>query len=154
MRPEAMEDSRRAWERVREVARIVDEATTLAGEFLSNREELIDAADQAVEPLLDEYFDILPIEKTLIDDTLRLIIPSLRPSQKKRIVPTIYPSNPEQRANYTEQLCQTLNAWSKNRQYVVRGQTLGPQYYQKEKQLYFPHNVFSIPIAPSAVLSN
>ncbi len=127
MRPEAMEDSQRAWEIVREVARIVDDATTRAGEFLSNREELIQTADQAVEPLLDEYFDILPIEKILIDDTLKLIIPSLRPSQKKKIVPTIYPGNPQQRADYIEQLCQTLNAWSKNGQYVVRGQTIASE---------------------------
>jgi len=119
-----MEDSRRAWEIVREVARIVDAATIRAGEFLSNREELIHTADQAIEPLLDEYFDILPIEKILINDTLRVIIPSLRPTQKKRMVPTIYPSSPQQRADYTEQLCNTLNAWSKSRRFVVRGQTM------------------------------
>jgi len=122
-----MVDSERAWKIVREVALVVATAAAKATEYLTNRDAVIRAADETIEPLLDEYFDILPIEKTLINDTVRVIVPSLRPTQKKKVVQTIYPSNPQQLTDYTERLCNTLNDWSKNPHFVVRGRTIASE---------------------------
>ncbi len=125
--PDDLPDSQRAWQIVGEVAGIVDEAMTNANDVLTNRKELVRGADRAIEPLISEYFDVLPLEKTLIDDTLRVIIPSIRPTRKRRIVPTILPSKPEERDDYTQRLCDTLNGWSQSGRFVVRGQTMASE---------------------------
>lgn len=125
--PDDLPDSQRAWQIVGEVARIVDEAITKAGDILMNRKELVRAADRAIEPLIIEYFDILPFEKTLIDDTLKVIIPSIRPTRKRRIVRTILPSKPEERDKYTQRLCDTLNGWAQSGRFVVRGQAIASE---------------------------
>jgi hypothetical protein len=127
IRPENTANPRRAGEIVKDVAAIVDDATEAVGELLSNREELILAADLAIEPLLDEYFDILPVEKTLINDTVKVIIPSLRPTLKKKVIPTLRASSPTELSAYTELLCKTLNGWSKSKRYVVRGNAMASE---------------------------
>lgn len=121
--PDMMPTPRRAWDLVRDVRRIVTAAATKATEHFVDRGDLVRAASDSIEPLIDEYFDILPLEKVLIDDTVRVIIPSVRPTRKRSIVPTIEPSKEKQRDDYTKRLCDTLNEWAKSAPFVVRGCT-------------------------------
>ena len=79
------------------------------------------AASESIETLIDEYFDILPLEKALIDDTVRVIIPSVRPGRASSIIPTIMPSTQSQQEKYVLRLCDTLNWWTKNGQVTVQG---------------------------------
>jgi hypothetical protein len=125
--PEALPNPDRAWEIVMKVGQIVAEATAQAGEFFVNRKELVRAAGDSIEPLIHEYFDISPLEESLIEDTLRVIIPSVRPTRKRPVVPTIHPSRQTQREDYTRQLCDTLNGWSKNKPYVVQGHAVASE---------------------------
>jgi hypothetical protein len=122
--PEATPNPRRAREIVSEVSELVTTALTKAVDDFVDRADLVAATDEAIEPLIDEYFDILPIEKVLISDTLEFIIPSVRPTRSRSIVPTIVPSKPGQREIYNTRLCATLNSWSKNSSMKVQGQTL------------------------------
>jgi hypothetical protein len=87
----------------------------------ANREELIRSAEDSIDPLLDEYFDILPDEKLLICDTVNVIIPSFRPTQKRSRVPTLEPATAEQRDSYKNRLVDTLSGWADG-QFAVRGQ--------------------------------
>jgi hypothetical protein len=112
---------RKARELVKEVARIVTSAAERASEDFADREGLVRAASESIEALMVEYFDILPMEKALIDDTVCVIIPSVRPTRKRLVVPTIIPSNEKQRDDYTKWLCDTLNEWAKSGPFVVRG---------------------------------
>ena len=69
----------------------------------------------SIETLIDEYFDILPIEKTLIDDTVQVIIPSVRPSRARS--GHSYDQTKHRRSSRTEyvkRLCDTLNGWAKS----------------------------------------
>jgi type I restriction-modification system DNA methylase subunit len=118
--PDEMPTPRRAWEIVTEVGQLVTSAAAKASEGFVDREGLVLAASGSIETLIDEYFDILPMEKTLVADTVRIIIPSVRPTRKRQVVPTIIPSNEKQRDDYTKRLCDTLNEWAKS-PFVVHG---------------------------------
>jgi hypothetical protein len=121
--PEALPDPRRSWEIVKEVGQIVTSAAGKASEYFVHRQDLVRDAGESIEALIEEYFDILPLEKLLIDDTVRVTIPSVRPTRERRDVPTIEPSKKEQRDNYTKRLCETLNGWAKSGPFIVQGWT-------------------------------
>jgi type I restriction-modification system DNA methylase subunit len=119
--PDAMPTPKRAWEIVRQVSQIVTSAAASAGEPLANRLDIVQAASESIGGLIDEYFDILPLEKTLVDDTVRVIIPSVRPSRANPIIPTITPSTQKQQDQYVQRLCDTLTGWTKNGPVKVQG---------------------------------
>ena len=120
--PEALRDPRRARTIVKEVAAVVTStmAATIDHAFIERR-ALVERARDSIEPLVGEYFDILPFERTLIDDTVSIVIPSARPTRKRRRVPTIEPSVQTQRENYTTRLCATLNGWATKSPVVLKG---------------------------------
>ena len=119
--PDALPDPQRAWEIVNEVSGIVATAAASATEPFADRSYLVQTASDAIEKLIDEYLDILPLEKALIDDTEQVTIPSVRPTRAKSLVPTIIPSQKKQRDEYTNRLCETLNGWAKKSPFVVHG---------------------------------
>ena len=119
--PDAMPTPTRAWELVKTVSRIVTLAAAKSAEGFADRAHLVQDATESIERLIEEYFDILPLEKVLIDDTLRVIVPSVRPTRKRLDVPTVKPSKQGQRDDYTKRLCGTLNEWAKNGPFVVQG---------------------------------
>jgi hypothetical protein len=125
--PEQCPDPKRAAAIVAEVARIVTDASAKAGGDLANREDIVRNATAAVEPLIEEYFDLDPLEKMLIEDTVRVIIPSARPTRKRPSVPTILPATAKQREGYTDLLCETLNGWAKGGPFKVWGRAVASQ---------------------------
>ena len=122
--PEALPDPQRARTIITDVANIVTEVMATADDPFIDREALLKGAGDSIEPLMDEYFDILSVERTLIDDTVRVIIPSTRPARNRRVVLTVEPSTQAQRDKYTNRLCGTLNEWAKNGLFVVEGRAI------------------------------
>jgi hypothetical protein len=122
--PDATSNPKRSWEVVREIARIVSSATIEASGDLVDRDGIVRTATASIEGLVDEYFDILPIEKVLIDDTVKFIIPSVRPTRARAVIPTIKPSSEEQQKRYIMRLCDTLNGWAKGGPSVVQGHAI------------------------------
>jgi hypothetical protein len=118
--PNSMPNAKRAWEIVREVSKIVRSASTAAGDDFADRVALVENASNSAEPLIYEYFDILPSEALLLTDTINIIIPSVRPSRARPVVPTIEPSKQNQRTDYAAHLCETLNGWTKGK-FTVTG---------------------------------
>jgi hypothetical protein len=104
---------------VREVARIVSEAAERAQGDFTDRKEIVRDATAAVEPLVEEYFDVHPLEKVLIEDTVRVTIPSARPTQRRPNVPTIRSATAKQRDEYQQLLCKMLNDWAKHGPFLV-----------------------------------
>ena len=119
--PDTMPDPGRARQLVAQVNRIVSDASARAADPFADRAALVRTASAAIEPLIDEYFDVLPGERVLLDDTLRVMIPSTRPTRRRSAVPTIQPSTGSQRDDYTKRLCATLNSWARQDRFVVRG---------------------------------
>ncbi len=124
--PDALLDPQRAWAIVKEVAALISSAaTTVANKALfANRSEIVRSASSSIEPLIEEYFDILPGEKILIEDTVRVIVPSVRPTPSRLHVPTIMPSTDKQRSEYVDRLCGSLNQWVRAGTSVVKGQVI------------------------------
>lgn len=121
--PHVASSPARAWEIVKEVSRIVTSAAQDANHVFADRQGLVRSASDSVETLIYEYFDVLQMEKALIDDTVRVIIPSVRPTRKRLVVPTIIPSTGKQLVDYTKCVCDTLNGWAKGGKYTVHGYT-------------------------------
>ncbi len=119
--PNQHRDKQRSQEIVDRVAAIVDRATEAAGQGFFGRSNVIEDATAGIEPLIEEYFDVQPLEKLLIEDTLNILIPSIQPSQSKMPVPTIQHSSVGHREAYKDRVCSMLNKWAKNGPYVVRG---------------------------------
>lgn len=121
--PDVLPNPDRAWHIVRRVAKIVAEAAASAdtNNLFLRRKEIVQTASSAIEPLVDEYFDLLPVEKALVNDTVEIVVPSVRPTRNRVSVPTITPSTQAQRAAYVKQLCGTLNQWAKSSGHQVRG---------------------------------
>ena len=80
--PEALPDPQRARRIVKEVADIVTEAMAAADDPFIDRKALVKTARGSIETLMDEYFDVLSFERILIDDTVRVIIPSAPPHKE------------------------------------------------------------------------
>ncbi|NQV23475.1 MAG: hypothetical protein HQ518_03815 [Rhodopirellula sp.] len=92
---------------------------------MCDRQDIVRAATRDIEPLIDQYFDVLPTEKVLVEDTANTIIPSVQPTLKRRAVQTIIHADDKQRDVYTKRLCATLNGWSKRGGFVVKGKQSG-----------------------------
>jgi hypothetical protein len=104
---------------VRQVSKLVANAAEKAKDTLIHRESLVRETQAEAEKLVEEYFDIDPVERMLIEDTNRVIIPSVRPTRKRVDVPTIKPSTDEQRERYSRLLCDTLNGFAQGGKFEV-----------------------------------
>ena len=126
---------------INKVASIVDNAASQAKENFLARPNAVEVATAKIEPLLEEYFDIEPSERTLVEDTLNILLPSIQPSQASMPVPTITPSSSAEQETYVQLVCETLNMWATKSQYTVRGNAtssaalgLGIVHFKKVKQ--------------------
>ena len=125
--PDQQPNPKRCWQIVEQVARIVDAAASKAsGEFVDRR-GIIQSADAAIAPLIDEYFDIHPLEKLLVEDTVKVTIPSIQPTHRRMPVPTVVPNTLTQRDAYCDRICTMLNGWSKQGKFKVQGTVYGSE---------------------------
>ena len=104
--PEDTHNPKRCQAIIREVAVAVMQAAEEASRILADREGIVRYAQESVGRLIEEYFDIDNIERMLITDTAKIIIPSVRPSRGKENVPTIKQGSAMLRASYTSLLCE------------------------------------------------
>ena len=119
--PSQQPDRERCEALVNEVARIVEGALEQTRVNFMARDNAMQAATDTIAPLVNEYFDIQPSERVLIEDTINILMPSIQPSQKTMPVPTVTPSTDDHHTVYVKRICDTLNMWTKNGQYMVRG---------------------------------
>ncbi|WP_237722857.1 HsdM family class I SAM-dependent methyltransferase [Singulisphaera acidiphila] len=112
---------------VDEIAAIVTEAARRTDPLMTDREGIVRNATLKLEPLVNQYFDIHPMEKALIEDTADITIPSIQPRRGTVKVASIMPAGSDVRATYTDWLCRTLNGWSKNGPFQVRGQSVASE---------------------------
>lgn len=119
--PDQQSNPKRCWQIVEKIAAIVDDAARKASAEFADRRGIIQSADTAIAPLIDEYFDVHPLEKPLIEDTVKVTIPSIQPTLKRMPVPTVVPSTAAQREAYCTRVCTMLNGWGKGGEHKVNG---------------------------------
>ncbi|MDP1798865.1 MAG: hypothetical protein Q8K78_15330, partial [Planctomycetaceae bacterium] len=123
--PDQQPDPKRCWQIVENVAQLVTDAARKAAADFSDRQGIVRAADAAITPLIEEYFDVHAMEKPLIEDTLKVTIPSIQPTRRRMPVPTVAPSSISQREAYCARVCDMLNDWGKRGTFKVRGTVHG-----------------------------
>lgn len=114
--PESCRDKTRAEEIVAAVAKRVQRAhqrIARAPLNLTQREHEVADAKCDIEPFVFEYFGVTLVERMLIEDTVKLFIPSSTPGTLDGDIPTLDDSKPEERTEYAKQLCQTINTWGR-----------------------------------------
>jgi hypothetical protein len=111
----------RSWAIIKKIGSIVTSAAKTSNDLFAQREELVRDASERIENLIDEYFDLLPSERVLIDDTEKISVPSFRPSRSRRVLPTTVAATPSQMSTYTKQLCDSLNSWAEGGAFLVEG---------------------------------
>jgi hypothetical protein len=121
--PDDTNNPKRCQTIVSEVAASVMKAAKEASGEFTDREGIVRRTQESVDKLIEEYFDIDDIERMLIADTAKIIIPSVRPSRGKPNVPTIIHSSSMFRSSYTNLLCDRLNGWAKQ-EYKVHAKTV------------------------------
>lgn len=120
--PENTHDPKRCRAIVREIATVVARGASEASRDFIDRAEIVRRTQESVNGLIEEYFDIDDIERMLIADTAKVVIPSARPSRGNPNIETIKPGNDSLRASYIKLLCDRLNSWA-NHGYQVHGRT-------------------------------
>jgi hypothetical protein len=121
--PDDTQNPKRCQTIVHEIAAAVTKAAEDASRDFSDREGIVRQTQDFIGKLIEEFFDIDDIERMLIADTAKIIIPSVRPSRGKPDVPTVKPSNDSLRASYTRLLCDRLNGWAKQ-EYRIHGKAV------------------------------
>lgn len=114
-------DPDRAKQIIEQVANLVLSAIQSAADLWRNRADLVDSTQRTIEPLIFEYFDILPSEQILIENTIKITIPSFRPSNQRRSIPAIEPSSYDDMEKYKTRLCETLTNWGRRSNTRVTG---------------------------------
>jgi hypothetical protein len=119
--PEQTARPERAAAIVEAISRTVSEATDRARSDFADREQIVLQAQGRANEFIYEYFDVDEVERTLVEDTVSIIIPSTRPSRASNDIPTLKRSSPERRNRYTDVLCRTLNSLAEGGRYRVMG---------------------------------
>lgn len=91
----------------------------VSGQWLEERKAQVDALQEELEPLIQRYFGLTEQEITLVEDTIRVFIPSSTPRWSEKTVSLEPPerSNVPPYANeglgaYADALTKTLNSWA------------------------------------------
>ncbi len=67
---------------------------------------------------------MLPLEKLLIEDSVKVTIESIQPTQTQLPVETVKAISSTQLQAYCRRVCEMLNGWAKRGKYSVRGATV------------------------------
>ena len=122
--PHEADDQQYSESIIHRVTDLLETASAQSSRNILARDNAVRNASAEIETLIDEYFCIQPLEKSLIEDTVRLIIPSVHATRNRMPVPTVKTASFDQCAAYTERVCSTLNGWSISSDYQVHGNSL------------------------------
>lgn len=89
-----------------------------------DRASVVQSCVAAMSALIYEYFDIDPVERILVEDTVNVLMRSTRRRKANELIPTLQMSTKSVRDEYTRVLCETLNEWASGSGYVLVGSVL------------------------------
>jgi hypothetical protein len=115
---------KRADDLVSKVNQLYHVATRKASCETADRAEIIKTNIAAMTELVFDYFDIDPVERILIEDTVNVLMRSARRRKATDRVPTLQISTKATRDQYARLLCETLNQWASGSVYRVAGRVL------------------------------
>jgi hypothetical protein len=84
-----------------------------------NREQARKDATRDLNEMVYQYFDLSKWERALVEDTCSIFEPSSTPASLTVSIPTLEPSQVEERKIYAELVCQTINRWARRSGYTL-----------------------------------
>jgi hypothetical protein len=121
--PEETHNPLRSKDIIIKVAGHIDDLMNAVHKGLLGRGNIIKETQEAIEPLLYDYYEVSEREKILIEDTNKIFEPSSTPASLTIPIPTLRRSSNKDRVDYVESLCKVLNTWAKRGQIRVSGET-------------------------------
>jgi hypothetical protein len=103
---------------------VYHEAARKVSSGVADRAGIIESGIAAMTELVFDYFDLDPIERILIEDTINVLMRSARRRKATEGTPTLQASTRATRDQYTQLLCETLNEWASGGPYRVAGRVL------------------------------
>lgn len=88
-----------------------------ASKLVSNRPSIVRATQSEFDSLIYQYFDIDDHERMLVEDTDKVVIPSILPHSASTDLPTLKVSTAASRRAYADLLCEILNDWAARGRY-------------------------------------
>lgn len=121
--PEQLKSPKQARKLVSAVVKKVDAFIQSGRPVLSDREDVVRRLQAECDEYLYEYFDIIDVERALIEDTEQVVIESILPKRASATLPTLKAAPTDYRKRYVDMLCQTLNDWAREGPYRIHGRT-------------------------------
>ena len=120
--PENTHDPSKSEEIIIKIADFIGNLKSVIHKGFLGRELRVKETQNAIEPLLYEYYQISDREKMLIEDTDKIFEPSSTPASLITRIPTLKPSSFKDRKDYVQLLCEVLNTWAKRGWVRVSGE--------------------------------
>lgn len=121
--PEQLKSPKEARKLIAAVAKKVDAFSAAGRPVLSDREDAVRQLQAECDEHLYEYFDIIDVERALIEDTEQVVIESILPKRASAKLPTLKEATAAFRNQYVDLLCRTLNDWAREGPYRIHGRT-------------------------------
>lgn len=102
---------------IRQARAVAQQAAVEAREqalVTADRAGAIEAAKLEINELVFDYYGLSSNERALVEDTMKVYIPSSTPTSANAKIVTLDKTDREQRSIYAQQLCDALNGWSRN----------------------------------------
>jgi hypothetical protein len=109
---------------MQEVVNIVDQTKQAILANVWQRKDIVETAKQKILTQIYRYYDVDEFEQVLIEDTVNISIPSSTPTRNSKKIPTLEPTIFNDRKNYTDFLCSTLNEWIKKHHHSIIGSVI------------------------------
>ena len=121
--PEQLKSPKEARKLVAAVVKKVDAFFQTGRPVLSDRQDAVRRLQADCDEHLYEYFDIIDVERALIEDTEQVVIESILPKRASATLPTLKEATTDYRRRYVDMLCRTLNDWTREGPYRIHGRT-------------------------------
>lgn len=119
--PQQLKSPKEARRLIATVVKKVDGFVRSERAVLTDREGEVRRLQTDCDALLYEYFDIIDVERVLIEDTSNVIIQSILPTRASTTLPTLKEASPDYRKQYVNMLCHALNDWAREGPYRLHG---------------------------------
>lgn len=121
--PEQLKSPKDARKSIAAIVKKVDAFIHAGRAVLCDRQDAIRRLQAECDELLYEYFDIIDVERALIEDTEQVVIESILPKRASATLPTLKEATTDYRKRYVDTLCRTLNDWAREGPCRVHGRT-------------------------------
>ncbi|HLA10061.1 MAG TPA: N-6 DNA methylase [Pyrinomonadaceae bacterium] len=122
--PFPMPETKNEGEIIRLVAKLHRSIESKVSKNPNDYKTIIKEHETELDKLVLRYFNVDSWEEALIEDTVKVWIPSATPRRDEKSIPALEPSSPTHRSNYMNLLLEALNTWAKRSDKRIEGRSI------------------------------